>query len=75
MTKPNWDSNGWNPWVSQEREEEDVVVIDSETRERPCAIQPLIQGKAKAQQQQKSQGAAPSSGNVHDERMYYHCAY
>lgn len=49
MTKAYWDTKRW---VSDEREEEDVMVIDSAKDKNPCAFQTLIRRKAKAQQQQ-----------------------
>ena len=48
VTKPDWDTQRWNPWEGEESDEEDVVVIDSEMDKVPCAIRPLIQRKAKA---------------------------
>ena len=41
--RPDWDTKSWNPWESDDSEEEDVVVIDEETDERSCAVGPLIQ--------------------------------
>ena len=29
VTKPDWDTKRWNPWESEEKEEEDVMVIDN----------------------------------------------
>lgn len=54
VTKPDWGALTWNPWENNENEQE-VVVIDSEVDGMPHAIQPLIQQKTKAKQQQ-SQG-------------------
>ena len=42
VTKPNWDTKKWTPWESEESEEEDVVVIDSETDKASHTIRPLI---------------------------------
>ena len=38
MTTPVWDAKRRNPWESEEGKEEDVVVIDRETDETPCAV-------------------------------------
>ena len=43
MTKPDWGTKRWNLRESQESEEEDVVVIDSETDKMFPADQLLIQ--------------------------------
>ena len=37
VKKADWETKRWNPWESEESEEEDVAVIDSETDEPPCA--------------------------------------
>ena len=33
MTKPDWDTKWWNPWESEESQEEDVVGIHGEVNE------------------------------------------
>lgn len=48
MTKAYWDTKGWE---SDEKEEEDVVVVDSAKDKDPCAFQTFTRRKAKAQQQ------------------------
>ena len=49
VPKPNWDTQRWYPWESQEREEEEVLVTDRKMEKMPIAIQPLIHRKGKAQ--------------------------
>lgn len=44
VTKPDWDAKRWNPWESEESEEEDVV-IESKTDKTSRAIKPLINTK------------------------------
>ena len=47
-------------------------------KQTKCLVQSshhLAQSKAKAQQQQAQSEGAPSSGNIHDKRMYSHWPY
>ena len=40
VTKPDWDTNGWNPWESEESKGEDAVGFDNETVEKPLPSDP-----------------------------------
>lgn len=71
VAKADWDTKKWNPWEREKKEEEDVVVIDSDMdRVSPCHLAPNTKQSKNTAVTTPASRANPNAGNVHDERIY-----
>ena len=59
VSKPDWDTKKWKLWESDESEEEDVVVINSERDGVPQALLPQLYKENKS-----TEIATPASGTA-----------
>lgn len=73
VTKTDWGTKKGNLWETDESEEEDATVINSEMDGAPHALLPqiCIESKSTAIVTPAS-GTAPNLGNIHVERIYSH---